>query len=151
VISVKREGYNTNVLGFSTKGESDNAPSAMDIPLRKQGGPIVTQPEVQPKNSAPVEIVQPTDTTKTEKVSQLKGVVKTEIEKTPIEGVLVTFINECDGSKQQVVTGPTGYMLLIWKKVVTIPSKYQRTVMELRSIKLIRLLKKLDQKLFPKI
>ncbi len=108
VISVKREGYNTNVLGFSTKGESDNAPSAMDIPLRKQGGPIVTQPEVQPKNTPPVEIVQPTDTTKTEKVSQLKGIVKTEIEKTPIEGVLVTFINECDGSKQQVITGPDG-------------------------------------------
>jgi hypothetical protein len=68
----------------------------------------------------------------------VERVVKTEIEKTPIEGVLVTFINECDGSKQQVVTGPTGYMLLIWKKVVIIPSKYQRTVMELLSIKLIK-------------
>jgi outer membrane protein OmpA-like peptidoglycan-associated protein len=38
----------------------------------------------------------------------LKGVVKTEVEKTPIEGVLVTFKNDCDNSTQQVMTGPDG-------------------------------------------
>ncbi|MCU0471571.1 MAG: OmpA family protein, partial [Arcicella sp.] len=38
----------------------------------------------------------------------LKGVVKTEVEKTPIEGVLVTFKNDCDNTTQQVMTGPDG-------------------------------------------
>jgi outer membrane protein OmpA-like peptidoglycan-associated protein len=44
----------------------------------------------------------------TKKKSLLKGVVKTEVEKTPIEGVLVTFKNDCDNTTQQVMTGPDG-------------------------------------------
>jgi outer membrane protein OmpA-like peptidoglycan-associated protein len=105
---IVKEGYITNLVGYSTKGESDDEPSRLEVPLMKV--PFV---EPQPEPQAVIEKVVPpapvfTPSAVTKKKSVLKGVVKTEVEKIPIEGVLVTFKNDCDNSTQQVMTGPDG-------------------------------------------
>ncbi len=111
-MKIVKEGYVTNFVGYSTKGEADDEPSRLEVPLMKV--PIV-EPEPEPQAviekvvvpvapSAPM--YKPEAITK--KKSLLKGIVKTEVEKTPIEGVLVTFKNDCDNTTQQVMTGPDG-------------------------------------------
>lgn len=113
-IKIGKEGYVTNFLGYSTKGESDNEPSHLEVPLMK-----VKILEVAPEPQAVIEKVEvkviPESLTPvykpeslTKKKSLLKGVVKTEVEKTPIEGVLVIFKNDCDNTIQQIMTGPDG-------------------------------------------
>ena len=110
-MKIGKEGYITNFIGYSTKGEADDEPSRLEVPLMKVQ---IVEPEPEPQaviekvvvpaSSAPV--YKPESLTK--KKSLLKGIVKTEVEKTPIEGVLVTFKNDCDNSTQQVMTGPDG-------------------------------------------
>ncbi len=112
-MKINKEGYVTNFVGYSTKGESDDEPSRLDVPLMKV--PIVAEPEPEPQaviekivvTKAPAAPVYKPEAV-TKKKSLLKGVVKTEVEKTPIEGVLVTFKNDCDNTTQQVMTGPDG-------------------------------------------
>jgi outer membrane protein OmpA-like peptidoglycan-associated protein len=111
-MKIVKEGYVTNFVGYSTKGEADDEPSKLDVPLMKLQ---IVEPEPEPQ--AVIEKVNASQPTAapvykpeavTKKKSLLKGIVKTEVEKTPIEGVLVTFKNDCDNSTQQVMTGPDG-------------------------------------------
>jgi outer membrane protein OmpA-like peptidoglycan-associated protein len=111
-MKIVKEGYVTNFVGYSTKGESDDEPSKLDVPLMKLQ---IVEPEPEPQaviekvvvSKTPVApVYKPESLTK--KKSLLKGVVKTEVEKTPIEGVLVTFKNDCDNTTQQVMTGSDG-------------------------------------------
>lgn len=110
-MKIGKEGYVTNFVGYSTKGEADDEPSRLEVPLMKVQ---IVQPEPEPQ--AVIEkVVAPTSSTPvfkpeslTKKKSLLKGIVKTEVEKIPIEGVLVTFKNDCDNSTQQIMTGPDG-------------------------------------------
>ncbi len=111
-MKIGKEGYITNFVGYSTKGEADDEPSRLEVPLMKVQ---IVEPEPEPQ--AVIEkVVVPTSPSApvykpealTKKKSLLKGVVKTELEKTPIEGVLVTFKNDCDNSTQQVMTGADG-------------------------------------------
>ena len=110
LIKIGKAGYITNFIGYSTKGEADDEPSRLEVPLMKV--PIV-QPE--PESQAVIEKVftplpAPMFTPESliKKKSLLKGIVKTEVEKMPIEGVLVIFKNDCDNSTQQIMTGPDG-------------------------------------------
>jgi len=107
-MKIKKEGYVTNFVGYSTKGDADDEPSRLEVPLMKL--PVVQpEPEIQAvieKVDVVAPVFKPESLTKKE--SLLKGVVKTEIDKIPIEGVLVTFKNDCDNSTQQVMTGPDG-------------------------------------------
>ena len=109
-IKIGKEGYVTNFIGYSTKGEADEEPSRLQVPMMKVQ---IFKPELEPQAviekvvtplSAPV--FKPESLTK--KKSSLKGIVKTEVEKIPMEGVLVTFKNDCDNSTQRVMTGPDG-------------------------------------------
>lgn len=106
-MKIVKEGYVTNFVGYSTKGEADDEPSRLEVPLMKVQ---IVVPEPQ----AVIEkIVIPTapmykPEAITKKKSLLKGIVKTEVEKTPIEGVLVIFKNDCDNTTQQVMTGSDG-------------------------------------------
>lgn len=106
-MKIVKEGYVTNFVGYSTKGEADDEPSRIEVPLMKLQ---IVEPEPQ----AVIEkVVVPTapmykPEAITKRKSLLKGIVKTEVEKMPIEGVLVTFKNDCDNSTQQVMTGPDG-------------------------------------------
>ena len=109
-MKIVKEGYITNFVGYSTKGEADNKPSRLDVPLMKVQ---IVEPEPQAVIEKVVVAVAPTTPMYkpeaiTKKKSLLKGIVKTEVEKTPIEGVLVIFKNDCDNTTQQVMTGPDG-------------------------------------------
>jgi outer membrane protein OmpA-like peptidoglycan-associated protein/tetratricopeptide (TPR) repeat protein len=111
-MKIVKEGYVTNFVGYSTKGEADDEPSRLEVPLMKVQ---IVEPEPEPqavieKVVVPVAPAAPMYKPEaiTKKKSLLKGVVKTEVEKTPIEGVLVTFKNDCDNTTQQVMTGPDG-------------------------------------------
>lgn len=109
LMKIVKEGYITNFVGYSTKGEADDEPSRLEVPLMKVQ---IVEPEPEPQAviekvpapSAPIYMPEAI----TKKKSLLKGIVKTEVEKTPIEGVLVTFKNDCDNTTQQVMTGPDG-------------------------------------------
>ncbi|MCY7349948.1 MAG: tetratricopeptide repeat protein [Cytophagaceae bacterium] len=90
LFKASHEGYLPNTVGFSTKGESDDAPSRLEIPLAK---PVVEKP---------IESVV------ANKISTLRGRVTTQKDKQPIEGVVVILRNECDGTTQQAVTGVDG-------------------------------------------
>ncbi len=109
-MKIVKEGYVTNFVGYSTKGEADDEPSRLEVPLMKVQ---IVEPEPQAvieKVLVPVAPSAPMYKPEaiTKKKSLLKGIVKTEVEKTPIEGVLVTFKNDCDNTTQQVMTGPDG-------------------------------------------
>ena len=107
-MKIGKEGYITSFVGYSTKGEADDEPSRLEVPLVKvqiiEPEPQAVIEQVAAPSSAPV--YKPESLIK--KKSLLKGIVKTEVEKIPIEGVLVTFKNDCDNTTQQVMTGPDG-------------------------------------------
>jgi outer membrane protein OmpA-like peptidoglycan-associated protein/tetratricopeptide (TPR) repeat protein len=118
-LRVTKGGYITNIIGYSTKGEADDAPSRLEVPLMKVQEQIVEQAPpaliIESSKVIPAEVPKNAFIPSEKKFapakksgSVLKGVVKTEIEKTPIEGVLVTFRNDCDNSKQEAVTGADG-------------------------------------------
>lgn len=110
-IKIGKEGYVTNFIGYSTKGEADDEPSRLEVPLMKvkilEAAPE-PQAVIEKVVVAPVSVPVYKPESLTKKKSLLKGVVKTEVEKTPIEGVLVTFKNDCDNTTQQVMTGLDG-------------------------------------------
>ncbi len=78
-----RTGYLDNRVGFSTKSLDDDHPSRLDIGLDK---PVPT----------------------TGMPTTLRGRVTTQTDKLPIAGVKVVLINNCDGSRQEITTGPDG-------------------------------------------
>jgi len=111
-IKIGKAGYVTNFIGYSTRGEADDEPSRLEVPLMK-----VRIVEVEPEPQAVIEKVSvspvlpaPVFTAESliKRSTLLKGIVKKEVEKTPIEGVLLTFKNDCDHTTQQVMTGSDG-------------------------------------------
>lgn len=96
-----RDGYLANTIGFSTKGDADDQPSRIEIALQKV--PLATD-----NKGVSESFVNKPSQPVAGKISTLKGQVSTQKDKVPIEGVIVTLRNECDGSVQQVVTGPDG-------------------------------------------
>lgn len=79
--AASHEGYVNNQIGFSTHDLDDDHPSRLDIPLDKAIPAIGTM---------------------------LRGRVTTQTDKTPIAGVKVVLISDCDGSRQETTTGPDG-------------------------------------------
>ncbi|QMW03662.1 carboxypeptidase regulatory-like domain-containing protein [Spirosoma foliorum] len=78
------EGYTDSKVGFSTKDLSDDQPSRLEIPL--------TKPKAEESTA----------------MTTLRGRVTTQTDKTPIAGVKVVLVNDCDGSKQEAITGEDG-------------------------------------------
>lgn len=84
-IAASMTGYQTNRLGFSTKGLSDDQPLRLEIPL----------------NIAQLVAAQPLK-------SKIRGRVLTHTERQPIDGVEVVLRNLCDSTVLEMVTGPDG-------------------------------------------
>lgn len=78
-------GYQTNQLGFSTRGLSDDQPLRLEIPLT---------PAHLSTTSLPKSIV--------------RGRILTHSERSPIDGVEVVLRNLCDSTVLEMVTGPDG-------------------------------------------
>ncbi|MFN8356786.1 MAG: OmpA family protein [Spirosomataceae bacterium] len=94
-----RSGYQANTIGFSLKGESDDAPSRIEIPLMKIKDTVTTVPVT---DASANRISVPG------KVSTVRGIVRSQKDSQPMAGVTVILKNDCDGSIQQYVTGPDG-------------------------------------------
>ncbi|GAB3331935.1 hypothetical protein GCM10027299_38020 [Larkinella ripae] len=84
-IAAVMTGYQTNRLGFSTRGLSDDQPLRLEIPL----------------NPARSLTAKPLKTT-------IKGRILTHTERLPIDGVAVILRNLCDSTVLEMVTGPDG-------------------------------------------
>ena len=80
-MKIGKEGYITSFVGYSTKGEADDEPSRLEVPLMKvqiiEPEPQAVIEQVAAPSSAPV--YKPESLIK--KKSLLKGIVKTEVEK----------------------------------------------------------------------
>ncbi len=94
-----RDGYISNLIGFSTKSLVDDGPTRLEMGLSK---PTIIMDTVY--TAAPGSAAELATLTR----SRLRGVISGEIDKKPIEGVTVTLRNECDKSTRSVVTGPDG-------------------------------------------
>lgn len=104
-IKVGKEGYINNIVGYSTRGETGDAPSIIEVPLSKitiiesEGTIIQKLPQAEiPKELL---VLKP-------KVTVLRGLITEGADKTPIEGVELTMKKLCDGSEQTNTTGADG-------------------------------------------
>lgn len=96
LFDTKRAGYQPNLIGFSTRGFSDNQPSRLEISLQKNA--VV---------STPVDTSATADKISSGGVSKLHGVVR-GTNGQPLEGIAVTLRGDCGGSVQRVITGRAG-------------------------------------------
>lgn len=100
-IKVGKEGYINNIVGYSTRGETGDAPSIIEVPLSKF---TIIESETTiiqklPQVEIPKELLAPKP-----KVNVIRGIITEGVDKTPIEGVLLTMRNLCDGSVQSYTT-----------------------------------------------
>lgn len=94
-----RDGYMTTTAGFTTRSLTDDQPSRFEIGLIR---PVVDTDTVaigpEENRTVPVSLTR----------SRIRGVVISERDRRPIEGVSVRLRNECDRSQRVVVTGADG-------------------------------------------
>ncbi|GAB3987155.1 hypothetical protein GCM10028807_06330 [Spirosoma daeguense] len=93
-----RDGYINSMVGFTTRAMTDDQPSRLEIGLIK---PTIVMDTI-PADTAPNE---PTALLNR---SRIRGVVVSERDKRPIEGVTVRLRNECDRTQREYVTGADG-------------------------------------------
>lgn len=93
-----RDGYVTSTVGFATRNLTDDQPSRIEIGI---GKPVA---EVDTIDSNPVTTSAWGPLTR----SRVRGVVMSERDRRPIEGVTVRLRNECDHSQREYVTKADG-------------------------------------------
>lgn len=93
-----RDGYINSTVGFTTRYLTDDQPSRLEIGLIK---PTIVMDTVA---------VNPNESLASGKLTQsrIRGVVISERDRRPLEGVVVRLRNECDGTQREYVTGPDG-------------------------------------------
>ncbi|MVM29581.1 OmpA family protein [Spirosoma sp. HMF4905] len=91
-----RDGYINSTVGFTNRAITDDQPSRLEIGLIK---PTVVMDTIPTESTIP-------STTLTR--SRVRGVVLSERNHKPIEGVTVRLRNECDRTQLEYVTGPDG-------------------------------------------
>ncbi|MGA0556320.1 OmpA family protein [Larkinella sp. VNQ87] len=102
IFRASRDSYITSTVGFSTHGLTDDSPSRLEISL------------VQPPRVIDTVQYVPLDTTNDgwdivdSKKARVRGVVMSEKDRKPIEGVTVNLKNDCDGAIRQFITGADG-------------------------------------------
>lgn len=90
-----RDGYINSTVGFTTRALTDDQPSRLEMSMMKPTVVIDTIPE------------KPVPATALTR-SRIRGIVKSERDGKPIEGVTVRLRNECNRSQREYVTGPDG-------------------------------------------
>ncbi len=101
---IEKDGFIIKTIGYSTKGESNKELTKLEVALKKQEQ-IEYQISATASNPSKSKKTNPTNL---KNKSILTGFVKSEIDQKPMEGVLVSFINVCDKSTQQMTTGADG-------------------------------------------
>lgn len=100
IFQTSRDGYVTSTVGFSTSALVDDSPSRLEISLNKFRQVIDTV-HVPPADDG-------WGSTGTS-IARIRGVITTELNPRPIEGVKVKLRNECDGTVQEVLTKVDGH------------------------------------------
>ncbi len=105
IFTVSKEGFLGNTIGFSTRHLTDDKPTRLEVSLAK--------PAIISETVAKVVIPEKKKTNQSEsgqnlKNSRVRGIVRTETDRQPIEGVLVKLRNECDKKIYEAITGPDG-------------------------------------------
>ncbi|GAB2765562.1 hypothetical protein GCM10027275_03710 [Rhabdobacter roseus] len=101
------DGYVSGILGFSTKGLTDDKPTRLEASLLKFMTSTDTDLAAPARMSTGLNDTEDDSDTPPTKPT-LRGTVTSESDKTPIESVKLILKNECDGSIKQTVTGPNG-------------------------------------------
>lgn len=96
-----RDGYISSQVGFTTRYLSDDQPTQLEIGLIKQTALVDT---IATEGGSGSLVPGPLGAGK----SRVRGVVVSQRDRRPIEGVTVRLRNECDRSQQEYVTGPDG-------------------------------------------
>ncbi|MBC3783806.1 OmpA family protein [Spirosoma utsteinense] len=96
---VSRDGYINNTVGFTTQALTDDQPSHLEIGMIKPTIVMDTVAIVESKSMAPIKVLTR---------SHIYGVVVSERDRRPIEGVTVRLRNECNRSQLVYVTGADG-------------------------------------------
>ncbi|GAB4007660.1 hypothetical protein GCM10028808_11920 [Spirosoma migulaei] len=94
IFQASRDGYINSTVGFTNRAITDDQPSRLEIGLIKPTVIMDTIPAV--------------NTTVALTRSRVRGVVVSERDHRPIEGVTVKLRNECDRTQLEYVTGPDG-------------------------------------------
>jgi len=102
IFAVNKAGFLKNTVGFSTRHLNEDKPTRLEIGLMK---PII-QEIIIPVDTVPQKVVMQEDSMP--KTSRVRGIVRTETDQKPIEGVLVKLRSECDKKIYRAVTGPDG-------------------------------------------
>ncbi|NDU97982.1 OmpA family protein [Spirosoma terrae] len=91
-----RDGYINSTIGFRTRALTDDQPTRLEMSMMKPTVIMDTIPET------PVSSVSVLNR------SRIRGVVVSERDRRPIEGVTVRLRNECNRSQLEYVTGADG-------------------------------------------
>lgn len=101
VFRASRDGYVTSTVGFSTHALTDDSPSRLEIALNQPPKVVDTVRHISDSSN------DGWDTVELRK-SRVQGVVMSEKDQQPIEGVTVLLKNDCTGATRQVRTGADG-------------------------------------------
>ena len=93
-----RDGYLTSTLGFTTRSLTDDQPTQLEMSLMKPTV-IIDTVSVVAETTPPVGLLTR---------SRIRGVVVSEYDRRPIEGVTVRLRNECSRTLVKYVTGADG-------------------------------------------
>ncbi|MFN8345471.1 MAG: OmpA family protein [Spirosomataceae bacterium] len=104
IFTVTKDGFLENTIGFSTRYLTDDKPTRLEVSLSK---PTVLT-ETVAKALIPEKKKSSQSDPQSLKHSRVRGIVRTETDRQPIEGVLVKLRNECDKKIYEVITGPDG-------------------------------------------
>lgn len=95
-LQASRDGYRSSTIGFSTRSMTDDQPSQLEMGMVKTTKAINS---VMPKSTYPSASLTR---------SRIRGVVISERNRRPIEGVTVRLRNECNRTQLKYITGPDG-------------------------------------------
>ncbi|RDB02833.1 OmpA family protein [Runella aurantiaca] len=105
IFNISKNGYLDNTIGFSTRYLTDDKPTRLELGMETFTPSNIistTTTETEPKKT-PIG-----DDISELKHSRVRGIVRTETDRQPIEGVLVKLRNECDKKIYESITGPDG-------------------------------------------
>ncbi|RYC68530.1 OmpA family protein [Spirosoma sordidisoli] len=101
MFQASRDGYVTSTIGFSSRDLADDQPSRIEMGITK---PTVIMDTIA---ANPVNKYTAGPLTR----SRVRGMVVSERDRRPLEGVTVRLRNECDRSQREYVTGADGRYL----------------------------------------
>ena len=105
IFTVSKDGFIGNTIGFSTRYLTDDKPTRLEVSLAK---PTVVAETVAKAVIPEKKKINQSDAAQNLKHSRVRGIVRTETDRQPIEGVLVKLRNECDKKIYEIITGPDG-------------------------------------------